>query len=588
MTSMNHRLLNNKALTLANVGRVNEAKEIFQSLIKTHPNYPLPLLNLGNLLRDEGRLLEAADLYQKCINIDKTELRAVVNLGNTFCDLGIFNRAEECFVYALQIDKNMYAALANLFVLRTLNHTMFSLWQELCQDLTGVPDDNVKIAVLTAGISMGLNIDESLVSLKQLVDINRNPQHISAYLYCLNYGSAISPSAWFNEYRYFGGAKPFEGAASGIPQNIFREKDKSEKIKIGLVSADFKSHSVTHYLTGFLDILNKDKFEVICFSTSAVTDSKTIEIQNKVDEFIGINNISASHQAELVRRSDIDFLIDLSGHTRGNALEMFSQRPGRIQATWIGFGSTTGLNTIDYYIGDAVTSPQDNGEFFSEKILQINGCIPYSAPFPTRDKSDSRKDSVTFGSLVRPIRINDQVISVWICVLKETRHLKSKLILDQKLFKDPGFRTEFIKRFRLLGGDLDQLELRWSDSEYWATYQDIDIALDTFPHNGGTTTDEALMSGVPVVTLQGPRPFERLASARLTEIGLTDLIARDVASYISICINLAQDKQRIRATCAAISAHYSKNKNSTEYFLDLQRKIQDLVYEQRASTRNSN
>ncbi len=587
MTSTHHRLLNNRALALANAGNVEEAKKIFQSLIVSNSDYSLPLLNLGNLLRDEGKLLEAADLYQRCIVIDKAELRAVVNLGNTFLDLGLFDRAEECFVYALQNDRQMYAALANLFVLRTTNNTMFPLWQELCPNLNHLPDDNVRIAILTAGITMGLNIDQSLVSLRELVDKNRNPQHISAYLYCLNYGSAISPNAWFDEYRYFAGSTPFEVENSGIYHKMSRPKDKSAKVKIGLVSADFKSHSVMHYLTGFLDSLDKDRFDVFCFSNGAVTDFKTTEIRDKVDAFIGINNLSATRQADLVRSSDVDFLIDLSGHTRGNALEMFSKRPGRIQATWIGFGSTTGLSTIDYYIGDAVTSPQDKAEFFSEKILQVNGTIPYCAPFNIREKSsESRNGRVTFGSLVRPIRINDQVLKTWIHILKETKYLNSQLILDQKLFNDSGFRTEFIKRFKLLGGEESQLELRWSGTDYWATYDDIDIALDTFPHNGGTTTDEALMSGVPVVTLRGFRPFERLASARLTEIGLVDLIANDVASYTTMCIDLAKDERRRRKISADISAHYAKRRNSNEYFQDLQGKIQDLVHEQRASIRN--
>lgn len=265
----------------------------------------------------------------------------------------------------------------------------------------------------------------------------------------------------------------------------------------------------------------------------------------------------------MIRDDGIDILVDLAGHTAHNRLHVFAQKPAPVQVSWIGFPATTGLDTIDWRLTDGVADPSGMTEHYhSERLWRL----PYSflcfAPY--KDAPDvaeppfRRNGFISFGCFNNGSKIRDPVIALWARVLKEVPG--SQIIVKNRALSDPLFRKEMRDRFRLAGGDPAALSLRSfeaSHTGHLGVYADVDIALDTFPYNGTTTTCESFWMGVPVVTLAGTSHVSRVGASLLTQVGLTDLIAETPDRYVSVLAKLAQQRDRLAQLRATLRPRMS-------------------------------
>jgi predicted O-linked N-acetylglucosamine transferase (SPINDLY family) len=296
-----------------------------------------------------------------------------------------------------------------------------------------------------------------------------------------------------------------------------------------------------NFLVPLLDHHNHDDFEIYAFAEIIKEDEVTEFYKNSVDHWIKTNGMSDDALSDLIRSHEIDILIDLAGHTKGNRLGVFARKPAPVSVSMFGYGYTTGLSAIDYFVGDEKMFPEGSEHLFSEQTFPLKEGYSYRPAegmgevnsLPALDKG-----YVTFGTLTRSVRINHKTIRVWSEILKQVKG--SKLILNSKSFVDPGFQQTMAARFSGEGIHSDRLIMGY-DSPPWDVLRQIDISFDCFPHNSGTTLCESLYMGIPFVTLAGRPSVGRIGAAVLTGAHHPEWIAETESEYIEKTVALASD-----------------------------------------------
>jgi predicted O-linked N-acetylglucosamine transferase (SPINDLY family) len=223
---------------------------------------------------------------------------------------------------------------------------------------------------------------------------------------------------------------------------------------------------------------------------------------------------------------------------------VFAYRPAPVQVTYLGYCTTTGLETMDYWITDSILTPPETVERSSEEIWRLSRCWLSYRPNPAAPAVTDRsgQETVTFGSFNNFSKLTQRVVAIWSECLRSVPG--SRLILKTREFANAWAQEMLLARFEQEGIGPERIELRTASANYLAEYGDVDIALDTFPRTGGATTADALWMGVPVVTLAGQRMIERQGVSMLQAVGLDELVAGDEADYVARVVALARDPAR--------------------------------------------
>jgi predicted O-linked N-acetylglucosamine transferase (SPINDLY family) len=338
---------------------------------------------------------------------------------------------------------------------------------------------------------------------------------------------------------------------SDQPCFVARPDDPERRLRVGYVSGDFCRHPVGYFLDAVLSAHDPAAVEVYAYSNSAFADDLTDRLRGLAAHWRSLAGLSDAAAAALVAGDGIDILIDLAGHTARNRLPMFARRPAPVQATWLGFWSTTGLSAMDYILTDATTVRPAEESGYSERVLRLPGCRfcytpPDYAPPPVPPPMLAGR-GVTFGSFNNLSKIGPEVVRLWATVLRTVPG--ARLLLKWRSLLDPIARRRVIDAFAAEGIATDQLDLRGPSPHpaMLAEYGDMDIALDPFPFSGGLTSCEALWMGVPVVTLPGAAPASRQTLGFLRALGLDEWAAASTADYRRIAAALAADGHRLAA-----------------------------------------
>ena len=316
------------------------------------------------------------------------------------------------------------------------------------------------------------------------------------------------------------------------------KKDKTSRRKrIGFFSVDLRQHAVSNFLTDTIKELNVNNFETIAFNLTNPNfeDSKTSELKSLFKEWYDIHALSDIDAVNLIRKNDIDILFDLVGYTGGSKLELFKNRSAPIQISWIGYTNTTGLAEMDYIIVDPYVLSSD--KYYSEKLLQLpNIWSCHSAineEIKITDLPALKNEYVSFGSFNNFSKISEQTIDIWSELLL---NIKSKLILKTSNFQNEAGIDILMNRFKEKGVKLKNIEFLKRTKNYrdhLKSYNKIDIALDTFPYNGATTSFESLWMGVPVLTIKGETFNSRYGYSINKNLNLEKFIALDKEDFIN-------------------------------------------------------
>jgi predicted O-linked N-acetylglucosamine transferase (SPINDLY family) len=288
---------------------------------------------------------------------------------------------------------------------------------------------------------------------------------------------------------------------------------------------------------------------LVAFANQYQHDPVTQELQASVERWVCIAGYSDEQVLQIIRSQEFDVLIDLSGHTAGHRLGVFAQRAAPLQLSWLGYFATTGLAQMDHILLDSEHAPADCHALFSEQVAwvePIRMCFSPPAYAPAVQPAPCLDNGiVTFGSFNNTGKITQTTLDLWAAVLRAVPD--SRLHLKWKNLIEPALKKELRQQFSRRGVSPSRLILFGASSHQamLEEYGDIDIALDTFPFSGGTTTCEALWMGVPVVTLRGDRPVARQTAAMLRAIGLAELAADTPDQLVDVCVRLAADRQRL-------------------------------------------
>ena len=323
-------------------------------------------------------------------------------------------------------------------------------------------------------------------------------------LFALNYRPDATAEAIFAEYQDWDRRHAKHLGSDTPPFTL--DRTPGRRLRIGYVSADFRQHAVAMFAEPLLAAHDRSNVELYLYAGVPAEDAATERFRSLSDHWRSTIGLCDAKLAELIRADQIDVLVDLAGHTAGNRLLTFARRPAPVQVAYLlGHGYSTGLSAMDAFLADDALAPEGADALFSERLVRLPRIplayappedMPPVAPLPALSNG-----YVTFGHFGRTERLNDNVIATWAHILHTVP--RSRLILDNRPFQEAAFRDLFLARFASHGIDPARLDLVYStpQSSAWAAYGSIDIALDPFPHNAGTTTIEALWQGVPVVTL---------------------------------------------------------------------------------------
>ena len=321
------------------------------------------------------------------------------------------------------------------------------------------------------------------------------------------------------------------------------------RIRIGYISPDLCVHPVGRLVRPLLTQYDRTQFAVHCYARCA-EDALSEMFRAAVDVWHNIRALSAAEAAALIRRDEVDILVDLAGHTKGNSLPVLAFRPAPVQVTGIGYFNTTGLSAVDYVLSDVYVDPPGAGDdAMTEEILRLphsHFCctLPDDLP-PVMPPPMEQRGCVTFGSFNNFNKVTDEVLCLWRQVLDAVPG--ARLLVKGKIFDHAEGRTIVAERLARCGIPAARVEMRGFSRGYLAEYGDVDIALDPFPYTGGITTCEALSMGVPVVTLAGESHGARFGASLLTNAHLPELVAQTPADYVRIAAGLASDPAVLRA-----------------------------------------
>ncbi len=540
------------------------AEELYLRIIRQDPRNSNALNLLGTIYLERGEHDKALVLIKKAIQAYPMGAMFHNNLGNVFREMGLSKDAEKAYREALRVDPDCVSASNNL---GTMLHEQGDMdGAVVCFEKACRKDPGFSPAYYNLGrvfCEQG-RIVTAMWAYKEALKINPDFQDAhSNYLYSLHFSDTVTPEQIFDEHAAW--ASSF--AEKHYPDNpVFdNDRDRFRRLRIGYVSPDFRTHSVAYFLEDVMAAHNKDKFEIFCYSCSDKKDDFTQRFRELSDNWRDVSLLSDDDACRMIREDRIDILVDLAGHTRNSRILIFARKPAPIQVAWLGYPDTTGLKTMDYRITDALADPPgESDRLSSEKLIRLAGgfhCYrPSGESYPISAPPFMKTGAVTFGSFNNNSKISERVIAVWARILKQAEG--SRLKLKSRSFSDFGTRKFILERFAHHGVPSERIWFegyKVSLKEHFLLYNTVDIALDTFPYNGTTTTCEALWMGVPVIALEGNNHASRVGASLLRHAGLDSCVAATADDYVEKAVALARNAEHLQGYRSTLRERMSRS-----------------------------
>ncbi len=506
----------------------------------------------GATLRLLNRLEESAAAYERATGEAPGVPEAWNDLGLVREALGDLAGATAALEQAIAVQPDFAPAHANLGALYA-DAGQFAAAAEYCRKALASEPSNIgaRINLAAAQIERGRH-DEAADA---LAPIAADPAAADTGLYLLHYCSN-HPAAIFRAHAGWGARAP-------APETLTYSETNGARQRIGYVSHDFRRHSVSYFFEPLLRHHDRARVEVFCYSTGGQPDAVTARLRAHADHWHDISGLSDDEACQLIRGHGLDVLIDLSGHTKGNRLGIFARRAAAVQITALGYPGTTGLTQIDGRFVDAITDPGGAEAFATERLLRLprlhcyqpEETAPAVAPLPA-----AAAGHITFGSFNKLGKVSDATVALWSAVLHAVP--QSKLFIKSKALAEETTRQATAARFAAHDVAADRLMLvGWvpEDAGHLATYGRIDVALDTFPYSGTTTTCEALWMGVPVLTLAGATHASRVSASLLTSVGLTEWIAGTAEEFVVKAVTIAAELEGLAMLRSGLRAQIASS-----------------------------
>lgn len=520
--------------------------------------------NLGVMYRRLGRYKDAFAHFKKSIDLDSSQANAWNNMGNIYSDIGNGPAAAQAYKKAIEIDPDFTLALSN--VCRVLLEI---------GDADGGADaarkvltkKNVEPNLIPFPFSVIQNVADFETKRKvapriwQLMDQVPADRLEGALLGLMpavkepkDYDELFKQQCrWGDFVKSLARRQPLPALDTKSP--VGRRKGKGDKIRIGFLSSDLRSHNVTKFLMPVFKHYDRDRMELHCYSAwPGAVDKVQTWISETVDSFLPLRDMSHREVAKKIRGDGIDIVIEFNGITRYSQARAIPYRCAPVQLYWLGYPFTLGLEDIDYHLLDPHVLPTTEDHMRDKPLVMEKSWICFEPAdelgvgFPdlpvAPDLPVKRNGHITFGTLNKPYKYNETVVGVWSQVLDAVPG--SKMMIARPEARGTTFKANMEAAFAARGIPEQRLIfVHNAPGDHMKHYNEIDISLDTFPLVGGTTTTESLWMGVPVISLIGREMFERMGKSINVNAGLGDLCPETHEAYIDCARTLAADTDRL-------------------------------------------
>jgi predicted O-linked N-acetylglucosamine transferase (SPINDLY family) len=540
------RILRRQTAALAKEDRYREALPLALRKVQVDPESAMDHRELGYCYAKTGNLEAAAKHFSRAINLDPDIALYYNDLGLVCFEMRLLAEAQGAFQEVLRLNPKSVVAYTHLGLLANLTGLTGLAIKFLQRALEADPNcseaqNNIALFLRDQGEQKACRYHYEQ-SMRLRPD---NANVLSGYLLSLNDDPSADPAWVAAEHLRF--QKIIKGGRRNVRPRDF---DLGRRLRVGYLSPDFRNHSVAFFIAPVLAAHNGDSVEVTCYATVNIEDEMTEQIKTVAGRYRNVYRKSDDDLAELIQGDGIDVLVELSGHTCDHRLVMLGNRVAPVQITYLGYPNTTGMTEMDYRVTDAIADPPGRTEArHTEKLIRVDGGFLAYQPLvaagdlPVVGLPASQVNHVTFGSFNNLAKINEVVLDTWAAILErvpgstillKARGLRNDLVKERIVAAFAARGIDGENRIRLMGHERSSLE-------HLRLYNQMDLALDTFPYNGTTTTCEALWMGTPVLTFEGACHASRVGASLLTHAGLGELVAKDREGYIAKAVALGKD-----------------------------------------------
>ena len=530
----------NLGIALEALGDAAGARACYEKVLALEPGHPFGAYNLGKLHYVQGRLREAEPLLREALARKPDFHDAWVLLSNTLDALGDLQGAAGAIEQAVRVNPDSPGALYNQAgILRRLGRVDAA--ESAVRHAVTLDPQNVDLQSQHALLLLAQGFAaESLLPLRRAIALAPHRFDLrSKELFLLNLIEGLSADEVWNKHRVLG-----EQLESVVPARAHAPRAPKARLRIGYVSGDLRTHPVALFLLPVLERHDRARFEVFCYSSTAEPDQTTQRLRSLSDRWIDASAWTDAQLTEAVAADGVDILVDLSGHTSQIRLGVFAGKPAPLQLAWLGYLNTSGLTRMDFRLTDARCDPEAIAQpVHTERLLYLpdsQWCYrPFLTVAPAPAAPCEKNGYVTFGSFNNVTKLTPEMALRWGRILQAVPGARL-LIADVASERKKAAILDAIVQAGVAAQRV-HFAPRTDLQAYYELMNSVDIALDSYPYGGGTTTFDALWMGVPVLTATGAIPASRSAASVLAMLGLEAWIAPDVDSYEALAVQRAAD-----------------------------------------------
>lgn len=586
----------NEAIAHHNAGRHDRAESIYRQLLPFASRAPILYYLMGLLAEQQNRFDEAIRCYAQSVRADPAADKSAIRLSSVYIARGRLADAESVLVsltqrqpknfaawnalgFAMKVRGNLLGAATCLQRAVDLNPQYVEGWCQFGLTLGSMGKNEQALqrydralaidpsySLASYGRAQSLHksyrMDEAIAEYDAFLKVH--PGHVEAQsfrLFALQNSDRLTREQLFAEHVAYGRA--VEQGPATLPGYDF---SPGRKLRVAILSPDLRTHSCAYFLEPLLRHLDRAEFEIYLYHDHFVDDAISARLRALASTWR--NFVAQPHALveSTIRGDKPDILVDLAGHVANTVrLPLFAKRLAPVQITYLGYPDTTGVKTMDFRFTDPIADPEgDADRFATESLVRFAPVAwayepPLDAPaVPATRSSDS--DVTTFGCFNSPTKFTDRMFKAWADILRAVP--RSRLVLKGRDLDETAVRERLLARLEAQGVPRVAVALlprTATTAEHLAHYAEVDVALDSFPYSGTTTTCEALWMGRPVVTLCGERHASRVGASLLTSVGRSEWITHSVTEYVRLAVDLARDKNRRSAVATSLRSEMLKS-----------------------------
>ncbi|AOB33601.1 hypothetical protein AKI39_10420 [Bordetella sp. H567] len=545
------RGLKQLAQRLRDEGKFDDARAALRAAAELAPTDPQPWMMLGYIDMAQGEHAAARGHFEQALALEPEDADANQGMATIFY-LSYENESGLRYIDRT-LEKRPDHPIALICKVQILTR-LFRMEEAsaLCSKLIETESDREKKATHWNDLgnihrAMG-QLEQGEIAYRKAASLtDTDPAPLSNWLTLLHYMPDRSPLDILQACKEW--ARKFAPTVP-LPRPVPADRSPDRKLRIGMFSDGFRQHPVGAMTTSALEHLVKLGFELYIYTTNSRVDEITQRVMAIATRWASIANVRDEELARRVREDGIDVLVDLAGHNSGNRIRTMTLQPAPILMKWVGgLINTTGVEAIDYLLTDNIESPPGSDSFYTEKLVRMpDDYICYVPPSDAPDVAPLpalRNGYITFGCFNNPAKVNEVVLAKWAGLLNAVP--TSRLYLKGGAYGSVEMQQRILGILAAHGIDADRVRLEGQSvhAAHMACYNEVDIALDPWPYSGGLTTCEAMMMGVPVVTLPGPTFAGRHSATHLINAGMPELVVADWEQYHARVLELAGDLQSL-------------------------------------------